>query len=220
MTPRSGSRSGSRTVDFFCVSVLISLQCTETAILRQTARQACYSADLLASQNPVDETRSGRPLAEYGRAMAGEAIVVRNVSGEDFERWAELYRGYRDFYALPSDEQVIERVWGWLLDDSIEVQGLLAQHEGGIVGLAHWRRFYRPSSGTVGIYLDDLFTDPAHRGAGVGRALLTSLGSQAAVDGCAVVRWITAEDNATARGLYDQVARATPWVTYDLSPTA
>jgi len=32
------------------------------------------------------------------------------------------------------------------------------------------------------------------------------------------VRWITAGDNATARRLYDAVATATPWVTYDMGP--
>jgi hypothetical protein len=32
------------------------------------------------------------------------------------------------------------------------------------------------------------------------------------------VRWITRENNATARALYDTVATATPLVTYDMEP--
>jgi GNAT superfamily N-acetyltransferase len=148
------------------------------------------------------------------------AITVRNVAESDFERWAELYRGYREFYRLSPDEDVIRRVWAWLHDDRTGVRGLLAEHGNTIIGLAHYRRFYRPSSGTIGLYLDDLFTDPDARGNGAGAALLTALGSLASSEGCSVVRWITASDNATARGLYDKVARATPWVTYDLSPEA
>ena len=31
-----------------------------------------------------------------------------------------------------------------------------------------------------------------------------------------LVRWITSSDNAPARGLYDQIAEATHWVTYDM----
>ena len=151
--------------------------------------------------------------------MTENAITIRNVADSDFKRWAELYRGYREFYRLTPDEDVIRRVWTWLQDDQIEVQGLLAAQGNKIVGLAHYRRFYRPSSGTVGIYLDDLFTDPADRRTGAGHALLASLGSRAAAEGCSVVRWITASDNATARRLYDRVATATPWITYDLSPT-
>lgn len=152
--------------------------------------------------------------------MVENAITVRDVSGDDFERWAELYRGYRDFYRLTPDEDVVGRVWTWLHDDQIEVRGLVAEDRHKVVGLAHYRRFYRPSSGTVGIYLDDLFTDPAERRSGAGRALLMSLGTRAAAEGCSVVRWITANDNATARRLYDKVAEATPWITYDLAPTA
>ena len=33
-----------------------------------------------------------------------------------------------------------------------------------------------------------------------------------------VVRWITAEDNYRARGLYDKVAQRTSWLTYDMAP--
>ena len=150
--------------------------------------------------------------------MAENAITVRNVAEDDFDRWAELYRGYRDFYRLTPDEDVVRRVWSWLRDDRIGVQGLLAEHGSRVVGLTHYRRFHRPASGTVGLYLDDLFTDPDVRGNGAGRALLTALGSRAFAEGLSVVRWITAGDNATARRLYDKVAQATPWVTYDLSP--
>jgi hypothetical protein len=32
------------------------------------------------------------------------------------------------------------------------------------------------------------------------------------------VRWITAEDNARARRLYDRVAQKTHWVTYEIRP--
>jgi hypothetical protein len=40
---------------------------------------------------------------------------------------------------------------------------------------------------------------------------------RAAEQGHSVVRWITAADNARARGLYDKVAQSTQWVTYDLT---
>jgi hypothetical protein len=52
----------------------------------------------------------------------------------------------------------------------------------------------------------------------VGGAHIAGLAAHAAAEGLSVVRWITAEDNRTARRLYDSVAAATPWVTYDLVP--
>ena len=143
---------------------------------------------------------------------------VRPVEVADESRWKALYADYRAFYELDPDSGVVDRVWSWLLDDDNEVQGLVAVREGLVVGLANHRRFHRPASGTVGTYLDDLFVDPAVRGSGAGRALLDHLGTAAGAEGRSVVRWITAEDNRTARSLYDSVALATHWVTYDRVP--
>ena len=49
-------------------------------------------------------------------------------------------------------------------------------------------------------------------------SLLRAARERAAAEGANVVRWITAADNTTARSLYDQVATATSWVTYDMKP--
>jgi ribosomal protein S18 acetylase RimI-like enzyme len=145
---------------------------------------------------------------------------VRPVEPGDERAWKTLYRDYRAFYELVPDDAVVDRVWTWLLDDDHEVRGLVALRHGVVVGLANHRRFHRPASGTVGTYLDDLFVAPAARGSGTGRALLDHLADEAGADGRSVVRWITAEDNHAARSLYDSVAQATSWVTYDLPPRA
>jgi ribosomal protein S18 acetylase RimI-like enzyme len=142
------------------------------------------------------------------------------VQASESAEWAELYRGYRDYYMLAPDEAVIERVWRWITDASHEVNALVAVAGQSLVGLAHYRRFARPSSGTEGLFLDDLFTAPTARGMGAGRALLRHLSSLAEGEGRSVVRWITAEDNARARALYDSTATATKWVTYDMTPAA
>lgn len=147
-----------------------------------------------------------------------DPVVVRPVLASDLLQWAELYRGYRDFYRLVPDEAVIERVWRWVTDDTHEVNALVAVHDRNLIGLAHYRRFARPSSGTEGLFLDDLFTAPAARGMGAGRALLGHLSALAEREGGSVVRWITAEDNSRARALYDSTAVATRWVTYDMVP--
>ena len=141
-------------------------------------------------------------------------IEIRPAQAEDHDRWAVLYRGYRD--RLVPDEAVVERVWSWIGDPAHETRALVAVDDDVLVGLAHFRRFARPSSGTVGLYLDDLFTDPTRRGLGIGRALISALGELAAREGCSVVRWMTASDNTTAQHLYDAVATRTGWVTYDL----
>ena len=56
-------------------------------------------------------------------------------------------------------------------------------------------------------YLQDLFTDSAHRGQGAGRALIEAVGARAREAGSTRMYWLTQEGNATARALYDKVAK-------------
>lgn len=142
-------------------------------------------------------------------------VRVRPVERGDRESWRELYAGYRAFYAMAPDDRVLDRVWGWLFDGAHVLDGLVAEVDGTVVGLAHHRPFCRPSRGGEALYLDDLFTSPAARGRGVARALLDRLAGLGRDRGCDVVRWITAEDNHAAQSVYDSVATRTSWVTYD-----
>ena len=150
-------------------------------------------------------------------SVTDNRIDIRPAGTGDHDQWAVLYRGYRDFYRLVPDEAVVDRVWSWIGEPAHETRALVAVDDGVLVGLAHFRRFARPSSGTVGLYLDDLFTDPTRRGLGIGRGLISALGDVAADEGCSVVRWMTSSDNTTARGLYDAVATETAWVTYEVA---
>ncbi|MEV7780624.1 GNAT family N-acetyltransferase [Kitasatospora sp. NPDC088351] len=137
----------------------------------------------------------------------------------DFASWRELYLGYAEFYRVDMPEERLKTVWSWLHDPAHELNGLLARDADGTpVGLAHYRPFARPLSGTVGGYLDDLFVAPAARGGGAADALFDRLGRIAAERGWSVVRWITADDNHRARSKYDRVAKRTMWVTYDMPP--
>jgi GNAT superfamily N-acetyltransferase len=148
-------------------------------------------------------------------------IFVRDVTADDAERWAELFSGYREFYEKPNDPAAVATTWGWVLGGEHNLRGIVAVGPGGrLVGLANLRLFARPSAGTLGLYLDDLFTDPAARGLGVASALIDRAGHIAHEDGASVVRWITASTNTTARRVYDANATATAWVTYDMEPRA
>ncbi|PZF58334.1 GNAT family N-acetyltransferase [Curtobacterium sp. MCSS17_008] len=146
-------------------------------------------------------------------------VSVRPVSPADAAQWQHLYAGYRAFYRLPDDPASVRTTWGWVSEGAHGLLGLVAEDaDGRLVGLADLRRFARPSSATTGLYLDDLFTAPDARHRGVATALLREAAAIAAAEGASVVRWITAADNAGARAVYDRVATATPWVTYDMRP--
>lgn len=143
-------------------------------------------------------------------------MEIRAVRASDKAEWAALYAGYAAFYKVEQTETMRETVWGWLMDSAHGTEGLVAEIDGALVGLAHFRPYARPLSASVGGFLDDLFVGPAARGSGAAEALITALGDLGRARGWTVIRWITAEDNYRARGLYDRLADRTKWVTYDI----
>lgn len=145
--------------------------------------------------------------------------TVRPLRPEDEARWRVLYAGYAAFYKVEQTEAMASRVWGWLLDLTHSVEGIVAvDGSGQVQGLAHYRDFARPTSASMGGYLDDLFVDPDLRGEGAADLLLEELKRIGRERNWTVIRWITADDNYRARGKYDQLAVRTPWITYDMQP--
>ena len=133
----------------------------------------------------------------------------------DRERWAELYRGYSAFYEVPVPD--LDHLWRRLTAGG-ELECFVAELGGEVVGLAHVRAFVRPLEGDTAGFLDDLFVDPTRRASGAGAALLEYLRALASEREWGVVTWITGADNDTARRLYDRVAEAQQWVTYEMTP--
>lgn len=148
------------------------------------------------------------------------APTIRALAPADEARWRELFRAYREFYRLAESEEVVSRAWAWMMDPAHECSALVAEADGAVVGFAHHRRFSSPYTGSSGIFLDDLFTDPGARGRGVGRALIGRLTEMADAEGRSVVQWVTADDNHRAQALYDTLAERTRWVTYEADPAA
>ncbi len=143
-------------------------------------------------------------------------MIIEPPNQQDFAEWARLYAGYAAFYGVAQTDEMRARVWGWLQDDSHGTKGFVARGDTGLIGLAHYRPFARPLSASTGGFLDDLFVDPQARGSGAAAGLIEAVRLRGRDQGWTVLRWITAEDNARARGLYDRVAQATKWVTYDI----
>jgi GNAT superfamily N-acetyltransferase len=143
-------------------------------------------------------------------------MLIRTLVAADRPEWERLYAGYAAFYKVTQTPEMRATVWGWLHDPAHQTRGLVAEEEGRLIGLAHFRPFARPLSASTGGFLDDLFVDPAARGSGAADALIGAIADEGRKQGWTVIRWITAEDNYRARALYDRVAEKTKWATYDL----
>ena len=133
---------------------------------------------------------------------------------EDEAIWLELWRGYLTFYKTSLDEEAIRTTFERLLDPMEPMHGVLAWTGDRAVGLAHF--LTHRSCWTRGdyCYLQDLFTDEAARGAGVGRALIEHVEEWARANGCSRIYWLTHESNTQAMKLYDQVADRPGFIQY------
>jgi GNAT superfamily N-acetyltransferase len=56
-----------------------------------------------------------------------------------------------------------------------------------------------------GLYLEDLYVQPAHRGHGLGKALLQRLGALAVERGCGRFEWSVLDWNANAIRFYERM---------------
>lgn len=150
--------------------------------------------------------------------MSAVAVTVRALTLEDFEVWSALYAAYADFYQVIQTPAMRATVWAWLHDPQHTVKGLLAEDvTGQAVGFMHYRPYARPLAAVMGGFLDDLFVAPDARGHGVARQLFAALAAIGQAQGWSLIRWRTAESNATARVLYDKIAQKTPWLTYEMT---
>ncbi|WP_082342724.1 MULTISPECIES: GNAT family N-acetyltransferase [unclassified Shinella] len=151
-------------------------------------------------------------------AATSEPVEIRAVAPMDEAAWRKLYRAYAAFYRVPMTENVLDRTWAWLRDPAHPLEGLVAVTGELVVGFAHYWPQPRPLLGRDAGFLDDLFVDPSQRSRGIGRLLLEALNETSRARDWAMLSWVTAQDNATARRLYDDVAKAANWVTYELTP--
>ena len=144
-------------------------------------------------------------------------LLIRPAASGDRAGWAKLFLAYGDFYRVAVTAETLETVWGWIHDPAHVVEALVAERGGAPAGLAHYRAMPSPLRGATLGFLDDLYVDPAARGAKVGEALLVRLGEIAAERNWRCIRWITADDNYRARTLYDRVAVKTGWNMYEMA---
>lgn len=143
------------------------------------------------------------------------SATVRPPGESDAARWRELFLAYGAFYETAFTDEVLDRVWALLRTEGSGIDGLVAERDGRVVGIAHYRSHPDTFTGGRDWYLDDLFVDPAARGTGAGRALIEHIAELSAGTGGSL-RWITADTNETAQALYDKIAERTRWVTYEM----
>jgi GNAT superfamily N-acetyltransferase len=145
-------------------------------------------------------------------------ILVRPVRPADRDAWQPLWDGYNAFYgregATALSPEITTATWQRFFDPDEPVFGQVAEADGRLVGLTHYL-FHRSTTRLeLTCYLQDLFTLPAARGQGVGRALIEGVYAAAKSAGIKRVYWQTHETNAAGRLLYDKMAKHFGFIVY------
>jgi GNAT superfamily N-acetyltransferase len=150
--------------------------------------------------------------------------AIREATSSDAQAIGELLRGLAEHLDGPASEfepdeaTLREHVVG----GGHYAEAVVAVDGGAVVGMALFFHNYSTFLGKPGIYLEDLFVLPEHRGAGHGRALLARLAQIAVERGCGRVEWRVVDWNEPSMAFYRALGAAAmdEWTVYRLAGDA
>jgi GNAT superfamily N-acetyltransferase len=150
-------------------------------------------------------------------------LGIRPAEPADVPVIAELIRGLAKFEKL--EDQVTmteERLAESLFGEHRYAETLLAEDNGTPVGFALFFHNFSTFLGLAGVYLEDLFVVPEHRGRGIGRALLRQLAQIAVERRCGRLEWAVLDWNRDAIGFYERLGARpnSDWTVYRLTGEA
>jgi GNAT superfamily N-acetyltransferase len=146
--------------------------------------------------------------------------MIRLATAADVPTVAALIRALAEYEKL-ADMVVLDeaKLADHLFGPRPYAECLIAEADGTPVGFALFFHNYSTFLGKPGIYLEDLFVIPEHRGAGHGKALLKAIGQLAVERDCGRIEWSVLDWNTPAIGFYESLG-AKPvdgWTVYRMT---
>jgi GNAT superfamily N-acetyltransferase len=151
-------------------------------------------------------------------------MTVRPIRPDDVSAVVGLVRELADYEkALHEVRLTEETLSASLFGNAPALFGHVAvADDGAVVGMALWFLNFSTWRGTHGIYLEDLYVQPRHRGTGLGRELLRTLAEVCVQRGYERLEWSVLDWNAPSIGFY-KAAGAVPmdeWTVFRLTDDA
>lgn len=149
-----------------------------------------------------------------------EQLRIRFATADDVSLILTLIRGLAEYERLANEAVATEAdVRASLFGDRPAAEVLIAEVGNDAAGFALFFHNYSTFLGKHGLYLEDLFVFPAHRGRGIGRALMQRLARLAVERECGRFEWWVLDWNEPAIRFYESLgARAmSDWTVYRLT---
>jgi GNAT superfamily N-acetyltransferase len=173
---------------------------------------------------PSDPTGAGEAAAGGGRAQAGvgapkRQMVLRAATSHDtallLALFGELAEYERLAHIMRADER---RLSAALFGSRPLAEALIAERNGEAAGYALFFPTFSSFLTSAGMWLEDLFVRPEHRGHGVGRALLAAVATRTRERGGERLEWAALDWNELALGFYRALGASTmgEWITHRL----
>src|SRR5438105_11435328 len=138
--------------------------------------------------------------------MNGERFLIRPARTTDVPVILELIQALATYERAPKEVTATEKgLTEVLFGAKPAAEVLLAFESKTAVGFAVFFHNFSTWLGLPGLYLEDLFVRPEHRGKGYGRALLVDLAKIARDRGCGRMEWAVLDWNEPAMQFYPKL---------------
>lgn len=149
--------------------------------------------------------------------------MIRPATPADVPAIVALIRALAEYERLQDQVSLhSERLHEHLFGSRPYVEALIAEEAGAVVGFALFFHNYSTFLGKPGIYLEDLFVLPEHRGEGHGKALLRELARLAVARDCGRLEWSVLNWNEPSIQFYRSLGAVAmnEWSVYRLTGDA
>ena len=134
---------------------------------------------------------------------ANAALTIREATPDDLTTIRRMIHGLAEYERLAEQCQATEeKLRRTLFGEPRYAECVIASLGADAVGFALFFHNYSTFAASPGLYLEDLFVLPEHRGLGVGRELLRYLARLAVARNCARFEWAVLDWNEPAIGFY------------------
>jgi GNAT superfamily N-acetyltransferase len=134
------------------------------------------------------------------------AFTLRPAEPRDLPAITGLIRELADYENLTHLVQTTpEKLHPHLFGLRPAAEAVVAEVDGTVVAFALFFTNFSTFLAQPGLYLEDLYVQPAHRGSGLGKALLKHLAALACERGCGRFEWSVLDWNESAIGFYQRM---------------